>query len=381
MTHRYEYLMCGALLFLVETGGKFAGEANLFGGPNEIRSTQTEVCEDMTHAKRVSAALLAALLVLAGCGGTKPATETKKEEAPASAAPAPAPAPAPKVEKLTIGFVPSSDAAGIEDKVKPMSDYLAKELGIPVDTFVGTNFVGVIEAMGSGKVDVGFLNPLAYVLANADYGVQPILKTSRKGSVQYRAQLTVRAGENIPVCDQAKDPSCKATFEALKGKKMAFVDPASTSGYLYPASLLKNAGISVEKGAYFSDAIFAGSHDNAVKAVYNKTVDAAWSFEDARDNILKEFTDAKEKLQVVAYTEWIPNDTVSVRKDLPADINKKLADALKKYVATEEGKALLTSLYTIDGFVDGSDADYKPVVDMAKNMNVDIKAELTKPKK
>lgn len=329
--------------------------------------------------KRLMALTLAlSLAVLAGCGGSKPTTETKKETTPA-AAPAAAPAPK-KPEKLVIGFVPSQDAAGIESKVQPMNDYLSKALGIPVTSFVGTNFMGVIEAMGSEKVDVGFLNPLGYVLANGDYQTQVVLKTMRKGSGTYRSQLTARKADNIPVCDAAKDAKCAATFAALKGKKIAFVDAASTSGYLFPASFMKGAGIDMEKGKFFSDVIMAGQHDAAAKLVLNGGADASWTFEDVRDNLVKDTPDVKDKLIPVAFTAPIPNDTVSVRKGLPADFVAQFKKAMLDYAATDDGKKVLKDLYTIDGFVDGNDADYNVVRNMAKDMGVDIKASLS-PKK
>lgn len=337
------------------------------------------------NLKRISAALMAlTLVVLAGCSGAKPA-----EQKPAQTTPAPA---APKqeekkptnpwnLEKITIGFVPSQDAAGIDDKVKPMADYLSKELGMEVKVFTGTNFVSVIEAMGSKQVDVGYLNPLGYVLANKDYGVEPILKSVRNGSFRYRAQLSVRAEDKIPLCDVAKDATCKSTFDALKGKKIAFVDPASTSGYLFPASFMKNnAKLDLEKGKHFSELIFAGAHDTAAKNVYNKVVDAAWSFEDVRSNLEKELPDVKQKLSVVAYTDWIPNDTVSVRKDLPQDFKVKLQTALFNFATTPEGKKVLKDLYTIDNFAQAKDADYKVVKDMAQAMGIDLKSELSKKK-
>lgn len=331
----------------------------------------------MNGMKRFSSGVLAALmLVLAGCGGSQPSNAPAASDKPADTKPA----AEQQVKKLTIGFVPSQDAAGITDKVKPMSDFLSKELGIPVETFVGTNFVAVIEGMGSKTVDVGFLNPLSYVMASNDYGAKVLLKSVRKGSDQYRAQLTVRAEDKIPVCDMAKDKTCKETFAALKGKKMAFVDPASTSGYLFPASFMKGAGVDVEKGKHFSDVIFAGQHDVAAKAVYNKQVDASWTFEDVRENLVKEMPDVKTKLVAAAYTAWIPNDTISVRAGLPADLEKKLQDALVKFAGTEEGKKVLKDLYTIDGLKPATDADYQVVKDMAKNMGIDIKAELTKKK-
>lgn len=327
--------------------------------------------------KRVLAATLA-LVLLAGCGGAKSTTttttSTNTNTTPAATAPK-------KPEKLVIGFVPSQDAAGIESKVEPMNKFLSTKLGIPVTSFVGTNFMGVIEAMGSEKVDVGFLNPLGYVLASGDYQTQVILKTQRKGSGTYRAQLTARKADNIPVCDAAKDAKCTATFNALKGKKIAFVDAASTSGYLFPASFMKGAGIDIEKGKFFSDVIMAGQHDAAAKLVLNGGADASWTFEDVRDNLVKDTPDVKEKLIPIAFTAPIPNDTVSIRKGLPADFVAQVKAAFLEYSQTEEGKKVLKDLYTIDGFVEGNDKDYDVVRDMAKNMGVDIKAQLAPKKK
>ncbi|HLO03045.1 MAG TPA: phosphate/phosphite/phosphonate ABC transporter substrate-binding protein [Symbiobacteriaceae bacterium] len=323
--------------------------------------------------KRASVGLVAAVLSVAvvGCGGAKQTTNT-----PA------APAAEEKITKLVVGFVPSADAAKISDKVKPMSEFLAKELGLQVETFVGTNFMATVEGMGSKKVDVAFLNPLSYVMAHGDYEAKILLKTLRKGADTYRAQLTVRKDSGIPVCDTAKDATCKATFDALKGKKLAFVDAASTSGYLFPASYMKSNGIDFKEGAWFTKTAMTGSHDNAIKQVYNKEADASWTFEDARDNLVKAgMTDAKDVLVQAAFTTPIPNDTVTVRKGLPADLEAKIKAAFLKYVATEEGKKVLTDLYTVDGFKEASDADYKVVKDMATNMGVDIKAEISKPAK
>ncbi|MGE5676225.1 MAG: phosphate/phosphite/phosphonate ABC transporter substrate-binding protein [Mycobacterium leprae] len=323
--------------------------------------------------KRFLAGVMAlSLLVIAGCS-SQPSTKADSKAADTKPA-------APKIEKLTVGFVPSQDAAAISDKVKPMSDFLSKELGIPVTTYTGTNFAAVVEGMGSKQVDIGFLNAFSYVLAHSNYGTVTILKSVRNGNYQYRAQLTTRAEDKIPVCDQKADPKCTATFNALKGKKLAFVDPGSTSGYLFPAFYMTNSGVDPQEGKFFSKVIMAGGHDTSVKSVYNKTVDAAWSFEDARTLLSKDFPDVMTKLVPVAYTDWIPNDGISVRKDLPADLVQKITDAFLKYASTDDGKKVLKDLYTIDGFAASKDADYDVVRSTAKAMNIDLKAELQKKK-
>lgn len=312
-----------------------------------------------------TAALVMVMAIIAGCAGVT-VTNT------------PPPAKPWGMDKLVVGFVPSQEASTIPEKVKPMNEYLTQYLGLPVETFVGTNYVGVIEGMGSQKVDVGFLPPLGFVLASSEHGVKSILRSVRNNSFQYRAQLVTRTEDAVPVCNMATTPKCEATMAALKGKKLAFIDPGSASGYLFPASFLKSAGVDIEKGKFFSDVIYAGQHPEAAKAVYNKSVDAAWTFEDVRSNLEKELPDIKSKLTVVAYTTMIPNDGVSVRAGLPQELVVKIQTGLLEFASTEGGKKVLKDLYTIDNFASAKDSDYAVVKAMAQNMGVDLKAEMSK---
>ncbi len=328
--------------------------------------------------KRVLAVVMAlAVLIVAGCSASKTSDNAPSEK------PAETQKPADNdtekstgPEELVVGFVPSQEADQVSDKVQPMADYLTEKLGIPTKIFVGTNYAGVIEAMGSEQVDIAFLNPLGYVLAHDEYEVEVLLKSVRYGSDKYRAQLNVRADLNVPVCNREEDPNCLKTFEALKGKKMAFVDPASTSGYMYPAAMMKAAGVDYEGNSWFASVTFAGQHDAGAKAVYNGAVDASWSFDDVRSILKKELPDIKEKVVVAAYTDWIPNDTVSVRKGLPADLKEKIEQAFLEYAGTEEGKKVLKELYSIDGFAVAKNADYDVVRDMVATLGINLREEL-----
>ena len=93
---------------------------------------------------------------------------------------------------------------------------------------------------------------------------QVLLASLRQGSKTYRSQIVVRADSGI------------TTIEQLRGKKFAFVDPASASGFLFPNALLASMGIDYK--TFFSDTIFAGGHDKSIIAVYNKQVDGGASF-------------------------------------------------------------------------------------------------------
>lgn len=110
-------------------------------------------------------------------------------------------------KEIVFGFIPSQEAENLDAKAKPLADALSKELGVPVKSFVGTNYNAVIEAMGAGKVDIGAYGPQSYVIA-ADKGYAvPAAASVRNGSKTYRAQFVV-----------LKDSPLKK-LEDVKGKR------------------------------------------------------------------------------------------------------------------------------------------------------------------
>ena len=269
-------------------------------------------------------------------------------------------------KKLVFGFVPSVEADKVAKDAQPMADFLTKELGIPVTTYTSTEYAGLIEAMGSGKVDIGSLTPLGYVLAKDKNYAEVLLKTKRRGSLTYHGMFIARADSGIKKIEDAK------------GKRMAWVDSGSTSGYLFPATYLKVKGLDPE--TFFEQTTFAGSHDGAVRAVYNGDVDVAAVYDDARNKVEAELPDVKTKVVKIGQTDEIPNDTISVRPTLDPALVAKIKAALLKYAETPEGKKTLLTVYEVDGMVEAKDADYDPVRVVAKNMDYQI-ASLDKPKK
>ena len=116
---------------------------------------------------------------------------------------------------LRMMFVPSGDAQVIVKGGQEIAELLKKETGLYFKTSVATSYAAVIEAMGAGQVDIGWLATFSYVLAKEKYDVELLLVVQRFGSPFYRGQIMVRTDSGI---DALKD---------LKGKSFAFVDPAS----------------------------------------------------------------------------------------------------------------------------------------------------------
>jgi phosphonate transport system substrate-binding protein len=242
--------------------------------------------------------------------------------------------------RLVLGMVPSREADRIVDSLKPIADMLSARLLIPVDTFVSTNFVGLVEAVGTGRVDIGLFGPAALVQAMDVHGATVILASVRRGSTTYRSQFNVRCDSGI------------TEFEQLRGGTIAFVDPGSASGYQFPYVSLLQRGINPDNEM---TAIFAGSHDAAALAVYNGDVDVAVTFggspgSDGRETIQNDFPDVKDVVCILGFSDDIPNDGAVVRRGLDPALTEQITQALIDIANTEEGRVHTQALFNVTSF-------------------------------
>jgi len=285
---------------------------------------------------------------------------------------------APAQTKLVMAFVPSGESQTILQTGNQVAHLLEVATGYRFESFVATSYAGVIEAMGAGRADIGWLNSFSYVIAHQKYGVEVRLVTVRFGLPYYRAEIIAQSASGIN------------SLADLKGKRFAFVDPASTSGYLFPLAGLKKAGYDPAK--FFGQTVFAGSHNNVVLAVYQGRADAGAVFEDARASVQKTLPDVMQKLKVIWKSDPIPNDTVSFRKDLPADVKDRVSTALLRFSQDPAGLQALKSLYEIEALADyqllvskykvkasSLDAFYDPVRDVARYAGITLE-DLIKPR-
>jgi phosphonate transport system substrate-binding protein len=262
-------------------------------------------------------------LVLAGCGTPKLGTADNA---------------------IVMSFVPSGDTQEIIASGDELAKMVADKTGLTIVANVGTDFAAVREAMGANKAQIGWLNTFNYVLAHEKFGVDAALVTQRFGATTYKGQIIVRADSGI------------TTLADLKGKVMCWVDPNSTSGYIIPRIMLAANGINPDTD--FSKTVEAGSHNNVVIQVYNGDCDAGATFVDARSSVEADFPDVMQKVSVLATTADIPNDNVSFTKDFPADMRDQIVTALLDIAGTDEGKAALNTLYSIEGLQKADDSFY-----------------------
>lgn len=269
---------------------------------------------------------------------------------------------------LKFYFLPSVDAQVIADKSDVVKHYLDTHTPYTFSVGLPSSYVAVVEAFGTKRADMAILNTFGYLMANERYGARAVLTALRLGEDSYKAEIIVRTDSKI------------SKLTELQGKKFAYVDPASTSGFFMPAKLFK------EKGIALGETVFAKKHDNVVTMVYQKQVDAGACFyappdssgvQDARRLVKTQFPDVAEKISILALTDAIPNDPIVFGKHVPLAIQVQVVAALKAFMETPQGRAAFMSLYGITGFKPSSDASYDPVRAMLKDLSLNAK-ELVK---
>jgi len=251
-------------------------------------------------------------------------------------------------EKIRLGLVTGTNIVRVVGQWNDLKKYIESSLGIPVEIVLRDNYIDLLHSMQNGEVDViegsSFLYTELSEKANADVLVGEIREVKKGvGSRNYRSYVIALKNSDI---DSLKD---------LEGMRFSFTDPQSTTGYLYPRTLLADAGITDPEN-FFGSTIFSRHHDVAINAVLNGTVDAAGVGSFFVDNLDPE---TQKSLKVIAKSEPIPIGPLSYRKDLPKELVEKLrSDLLKFHLGFNEDQL---QRMNIKKFVPADDAEYDPV--------------------
>ncbi|MFJ2534696.1 phosphate/phosphite/phosphonate ABC transporter substrate-binding protein [Microbacterium maritypicum] len=263
-------------------------------------------------------ALLA--LGLAACSGSADAAGTPGADESSSAS-----GFAVDENTLVFGVVP--DSVDTETNYQPLMDYIAEITGKTVEYHESTDYAALIEAAVAGKVDVASFSGFTYVTAtNNGAKLTPIssIVTEEGQEPGYYSQAIVPAGSDI------------TSIEDFKGKKVCFVDPSSTSGYLFPSYNLLKAGIDPKTDI---TPVFAGKHDVSVTKVGEGVECEAGFAEDSE-------VEKSDKVKVIDET-MVPGAPLVYSSTLPDDVSKKLIDGLSEITIDD----------IIAAGVDGADTD------------------------
>jgi phosphonate transport system substrate-binding protein len=261
---------------------------------------------------------------------------------------------------LTVAEIPSENSTSLQQARAPLTKLLEKETGKKVVFQNATSYAAVIEAVRAKKADIAFLGPDSYVIAKqtgVNLDVMATAVDKKGGSADYQSYAIVKADSPI------KD------LKGYAGKKICFVDPDSTSGYLYPQAALDDAGVDTAKGI---KTIMTGGHDASVLATMNGQCDAGFADDSMINTVLPKAGKLKKSdYRIVWKSAEIPGSPVAVAGDLAASLKTRIENTFD----TKANADYMTANGFCDkaseclnggswGYVKVSDAEYKSVRDV-----------------
>lgn len=265
---------------------------------------------------------------------------------------------------ITIGVIPGGNPENLREQSLALAKELQTKLNIPVNIYISKNYEGLVDAMKTKKVDFAFFSSLTYVFAEKEAKAKVLLKKVWQEPFYYSAIIATKNSK----IKKLKD---------LKGKRIAFVDDKSSSGYLYPQVALRKMGLTDKD---FKEVIFSGNHQASIQLLESGRVDAAAVFsndEKGQDGAWVKFgADKKIKYQIIWMSAPIPNDPFCVHQDfydLYPKTTHTLMFALIDVLDEAPNKKAYSEILGSHDLMPATSKQYDPVREMVKALNIELK--------
>lgn len=258
-----------------------------------------------------------------------------------------------KTPALRLAFIPQENPEKLLGDIKTITVWLSQKIGVPVEGFITIDHAAAVEALRNGDADISFMGALPFVLAEAEIGAIPLLSEVYRDAPTYTGRIFVRRDSGIK------------TLAELQGRDIAFADPISESGYLYPLVEFERAGLITgprAAEAFFGRIFFAGGYQQAMQAMAEGLVDAAGASQYA-DLLLT--PEQQSQITWIAESEAIPSHVVIARPGLSADLQTRFVEVMLK-LNLPENRDKLRYLYGPDGYVVAEQAVFGGVRKLAR---------------
>ena len=289
--------------------------------------------------------LYSSLFFLSGCD------QQKQPEAP--------PIVANKFQTYRIGLLPEQNLFEQKKRYEPLLNYLSKQLGVTLQAVVLPRYGDVIEDFRQANLDGAFFGSLTGAIACSTLGVEPLARPQYlNGASSFYGMVFVKKGLNI---QSATD---------LRHKRMAFVDPVTSTGYLLPLAYFNSLGIKDYRN-WFDETYFSGTHEDTIYDVLNGLADIGAAKNTVFYRLAEKDKRIIEELEVVATSPETPSSGLAMLKDIPDELKQGLREKLLTMHLTAAGRKILAGL-KIERFINSSVEDYRPAVDYARSLGIDI---------
>ncbi len=263
--------------------------------------------------------------------------------------------PPPGITTLRMGLVPHLSPDRMRTTRAPLVAYLSGSLGVPVEMVIGADYDDVGEMLARGELELAEFSPYSFVRAKRKAKLRPLVSAISAGSSTSGGYIIVR------------EDSPRRSIDELRGARFGFVDPASTSGYLYPLKLFKDRGI--DPSTFFSSTTFAGSHDGVLLALLDGGVEAGATWQGSFAALKSKTGVDPLSFRVIAKMPRTPQDLVCVRADLPREVGDAVKELLLRLSMRQKADRDILSALSVNGYVEPDLEGYAQVERIANELD------------
>ena len=289
---------------------------------------------------------LVIFMVAASCGRTDTASPKKTE------------VELGPEKTFLIGLIPEQNIFRQMERYHPLADYLSKRVGMKIRLTVLPRYGNIIDNFASTGMDGAFFGSFTYVLAHEKLGVEVLARPmSLNGTSTYHGLIFVR-----------KDSRIKSIHQ-MKGKRFAFVDKATTAGYLLPRAYFEEHGKNYR--TFLKESYFAGTHEDAILDVLNRKADIGAAKNTVYERLGASDDRINKELVILERSPDVPENALAVGKSLDDSSKKKLLGVLLALHEDPEGMAILKNFGALR-FIETDNNDYQHVYRYAQEIGLNL---------
>ena len=263
-------------------------------------------------------------------------------------------------KKFHIGLIPEQDLFSQKERYGALASYISEKTGFDVKLKVLSRYGNIIDNFVSEDLEGAFFGSFTGALAIKKLGVIPLARPVwLDGTSTYYGMIFTR-----------KDSGIK-NINDMKGKRFAFVDKATTAGWLLPLHFLHANGID-DFLNWLSETYFTGTHEDAIYDVLNKKADIGAAKNTVFYRLAEKDSRLIDELQILATSPKVPSNTLAVSNKLDKSIIKKIKNVLLQMEQDKQGQEILKKFKAIK-FIETTPDDYTPVFEYSNTVSLDLR--------
>jgi phosphonate transport system substrate-binding protein len=260
---------------------------------------------------------------------------------------------------LRIGLIPERNIFSQKKRYEPIAEYLSTRIHARIELVVLSRYGNIIQNFVSNRLDGAFFGSFTGALAHRKLRVEALARPEYPdGTSMYHGMLFVRKDSGI------------TDIEDMKGKRFAFVDKATTAGWLLPLYYFKTHGVE-DPSSWLKEVYFAGTHEGAIQDVLERKADIGAAKNTVFSMLASRDPRISAELLILATSPEVPENALCVRSDLDESLKQSLRNALLGMDQNEAGRGALRA-FGATRFIETTEDDYTAVFEYAEAIGLDL---------